>query len=150
MGLYNMYANRNSSPKSSISRVAFLVLQKSLGVWHAGYSRQNPEIPVLTIQNLSPSRMGNAGRFPSMGARGESRWRRGIRASLRFFGILMIPLLTAIAIPDLVDLAGPFGSDLSAQKSPPASNQGDAEGPWRPKKKPSRAVAGIRGNESLA
>lgn len=150
MGFYNMLAGRNSSPQNSFSGVAFLVLQKSLGVWHAGYSRRNPEIPVLTIQNLSPSRMGNVGRFPNIGARGESRWKRAIRASLRFFGILMVPLLVAMAIPGLADLGGSSGSDCTAQKNPPASNQGDAEGPWRPKKKPSRVVAGTRGNETSA
>jgi len=145
-----MLAGKSSPTQNSFSGVAFLVLQKSLGAWHAGYSRRNPEIPVLTIQNISPSRMGSLGRFPGIGARGESRWKRGIRASLRFFGILMVPWFIAMAIPDLADPVGPSGNCLWAQKSSPASNQGDAEGPWRPPKKTSRAVVGIRGDETSA
>lgn len=150
MAFYHILDKRSSLPSGTFLGVAFLVLQKSLGGWHAGYSRHNPEIPVLTIQNISPSRIGNLGRLPAFGERGESRWKRGIRASLRFFKVFMGPLMIAMGILGLADPVQPSGSFCIGQKKAPASNQGEAEGPWRPKQKPTRAVAGIVGKEISA
>lgn len=60
MGFYNP-RKRDFIPSQS-SQVAFSVLESSLGVWHDGYSRRNPEIHVEMITQITrnirqPSRL---------------------------------------------------------------------------------------------
>lgn len=55
MGFYNIW--RKEAFSSSLGKVPSTVLGNSLGVWHSGYSRKNPEIHVEMISQIArPSR----------------------------------------------------------------------------------------------
>jgi hypothetical protein len=51
MGFFHPWKREIHFPKAS--PVAFAVLESNLGVWHAGYSRKNPEIRVEMITQIS-------------------------------------------------------------------------------------------------
>lgn len=51
MGFYHQ-AKRAMHPLK-LSQVAVAVLESNLGVWHAGYSRKNPEIQVAMITQIT-------------------------------------------------------------------------------------------------
>lgn len=54
MGYYQL--SKSASLGGGYSRVGFTVLEKSLGHWHRGHSRMNPEIHVEMIFQVSRNR----------------------------------------------------------------------------------------------
>lgn len=50
MGFYHIWKKASAPPV--LGRVATTVLGKSLGDWHSGYTRKNPEVHVEVISQI--------------------------------------------------------------------------------------------------